>query len=592
MKFFNLIVVLFFAAVFPQKNTFAQAIFEKITGSPVTSTPGDSRSVNWVDIDNDNDLDLFISNGKQGGENNFLYKNDGFGQFTAITEGSIVHDGMPSDGATWADFDNDGDIDCFVVNWFDKNNLFYKNEGVVAGETQFSQVTTGNLVNDAGYSETASWGDFDNDGWLDLYVTNSEGSFKNFLYKNNTDGSFTKITTGNAVNDAFISRCANWTDLDMDGDLDLFVTNEAGQNESLYRNDAGVLVKLTGGTLLTAGGKTMSASWGDFDNDGFQDVFLANDGGNDALFHNDGGGNFTKITTGPVVTSGGNSFGSQWADVNNDGWLDLFVTNSFWGGQWSNFLFINSGDGTFTKNTTDVVATDKGWSYGAAFGDMDRDGDLDLAVANCFNETQEDALYENLSSANGNAWLEVELIGTVSNRSAIGAKVWVKAVIDGDTVTQLREVSAQSGYCGQNQLIAHFGLGKLDKIESVTVDWPSGLEEVFGNIFAGQFVKIVEGQGIVSTKNPVVQVAGFRVFPPSPNPFSDTVSCRFEINEASQLLIDVIDNQGIVVKKLADREFSSGPNSIEWTANGMPAGAYFLRFSSPGGVLSKLVLKK
>ncbi len=591
MKSIFLPFAAFSVLLFFPKNHSAQAIFNKITDSPVVTTPGDSRSVNWVDIDNDNDLDLFISNGKSGGENNFLYKNDGTGKFSALTDSPIVQDGKPSDGATWADFDNDGDADCFVANWYNIDNLFYKNDGVVGGEVQFAQVLTGPLVTDGGFSETASWGDFDNDGWLDLYVTNSGGSLKNFLYKNMGDGSFTKITTGAAATDAATSRCVNWTDLDMDGDLDLFVTNENHENENLYRNDAGVLVKITTGPLVMAGGKTMSASWGDYDNDGFQDVFLANDQANDQLFHNDGGGNFTKITTGPLVASGGNSFGSQWADVNNDGWLDLFVTNAFWGGEWKNFLFLNNGDGSFTKNLTETVATDKGWSYGCAFGDMDRDGDLDLAVANCFNETQPDGLYENQSSANGNSWLEIELVGTVSNKSAIGAKVWLTAKIDGKTVLQLREVSAQSGHCGQNQLTVHFGLGKLDSLGPLKIEWPSGLEEIFDDFAANQFLKIVEGQGLISVKNPVAQQANLRVFQATPNPFSDSVSCLFELAKTNRLIIEVVDNQGVVVEKLADRNFPGGMGQIEWASKNTATGVYFLRFSSGGVVWARTVVK-
>ncbi|MFN0013306.1 MAG: FG-GAP repeat domain-containing protein, partial [Saprospiraceae bacterium] len=102
-------------------------IFSNVVNSPATTTPGDYRSVNWIDVDNDTDLDLFISNGPQGGANNFLYVNNGAGSFAAVTNDPIVQDGKPSDGATWADFDNDGDADCFVANWYGVNNLFYKN---------------------------------------------------------------------------------------------------------------------------------------------------------------------------------------------------------------------------------------------------------------------------------------------------------------------------------------------------------------------------------------------------------------------------------------------------------------------------------
>ncbi|MBK7940061.1 MAG: VCBS repeat-containing protein [Lewinellaceae bacterium] len=294
--------------------------FTKVANSPAVTTPGDSRSVNWIDVDGDEDQDLFISNGLQQGENNFLYLNNGTGGFTAVTNDPIVLDGKPSDGATWADYDNDGDNDCFVVNWFDVNNLLYKNNG----NGTFVQITTGNLVNDKGYSETASWGDYDLDGNLDLYVSNSAGSKRNFLYHNDGNGTFSKIGTGAVVTDAFLSRSVNWTDIDLDGDSDLFVTNEEDQSENLYRNNGGGnFAKVTTGPLVTDGGKTMSSSWGDYDNDGDFDVFLANDQGNDALFQNDGLGNFTKLTNPPLTTSGGNSFGSQWADVDNDADLDL-----------------------------------------------------------------------------------------------------------------------------------------------------------------------------------------------------------------------------------------------------------------------------
>ncbi len=539
-------------------------IFSKVLNSPVVNTPGDSRSVNWIDIDNDTDLDLFISNGPEAGENNFLYKNNGTGGFTAVTNDPIVQDGKPSDGATWGDYDNDGDIDCFVVNWYGINNLCYKNKG----DGTFEQVTAGNIVNDGGYSETASWGDYDNDGWLDLYVTNSDGDFKNFLYRNLHDGTFQKVSTGSPVTDAFASRSVNWTDFNNDGELDLFVTNESNQNENLYRNNGdGTFTKLSTGPLLTAVGKTMSSSWGDYDSDGDLDVFLANDQGNDGLFRNDGNETFFKITSGPVVTSGGNSFGSQWADVDNDADLDLFVTNSFWGGPWKNFLFLNNGDGTFTKNTTEIPATDEGWSYGNAFGDWDCDGDLDLGVATCFNANQTDYLYENHSAENGNNWLEIKLLGTTSNRSAIGAKVRVTATTNGQQVTQLREISAQSGYCGQNQLSAHFGLADADSV-TMAVEWPSGLEQLFGNLAANHCLTLVEGQGISSVGQPPSSGPDSRTLALQPNPSSDSVGVVWEQLETETVLIQIADLESRII---FSQKIEAALGRNEWVWNGRDA---------------------
>ncbi len=565
--------------------------FTKVLNSPVVTTPGDSRSVNWIDVDGDDDEDLFISNGPQAGENNFLYRNNGTGGFTPVTDDPVVQDGKPSDGATWADYDNDGDIDCFVVNWYNINNLLYKNKGTGT----FEQITTGSLVTDNGYSETASWGDYDNDGKLDLYVTNSAGNKRNFLYHNDGNGMFTKTGTGALVTDAFVSRSVNWTDIDNDGDLDLFVSNEEDQNENLYKNNGGGnFAKITTDPLVSDGGKTMSSSWGDYDNDGDLDVFLANDQGNDALFQNDGSGHFTKVSSPPLTTSGDNSFGSQWADVDNDGDLDLFVTHSFWGGVWKNFLFINQGNGEFVRNLVEAPATDEGWSYGCAFGDFDHDGDLDLAVATCYNAVQEDYVYENHASESTNNWLVVKCVGTVSNRSAIGAKVRITATIDGQPVTQMREISAQSGYCGQNQLPAHFGLGDATEY-TVLVQWPSGLEEAYGNLNANQYITLTEGQGVTGVQSPQATPAGLRVFPPAPNPFNDSVTIAWEQLKAGNVIIEVFDLQG---NTIVSRQISGTQGKQEWVWNGQntqgsksPNGTYVVVVKAEGILGARQVIK-
>ena len=508
-------------------------IFTRITDGELVNTPSDSRSCNWVDINNDGFQDVFISNGKAGGENNMLYVNQGDGNFTTVTGDPIVMDNQPSDGATWADMDNDGDIDAFVVNWYGKNNMLYANNG----DGTFEQIVDGIAVNDFGYSETAAWGDYDNDGYVDLYVTNSDSIKKNYLYHN--DGStFTKITEGDITTEAYVSRCANWIDVDGDNDVDMFVTNESNQQENLYLNNGdGTFTKKTSDPLVLNGGKTMSASWGDVDNDGDFDVFLANDGANNALFYNDGEGNFTKATTDIVSNDGGNSFGSNFADIDNDGDLDLFVTNSFWGTMWNNFLYLNNGDGTFTKNTTDVTATDLGWSYGNAFGDYDNDGDMDLVVANCFDAAQNNNLYNN--NGNDNNWVTITCVGTMSNKSAIGAVVKVLATINGEPTWQMAQISGQTGYCGQNMLPAHFGLGDATIIDSVYIYWPSGYVDIATNLPINQFATIAEG-----TYGNAVSTFGKNELKIAPNP-ADTF-INFGVNELADIQIYNLNGQLVV----------------------------------------------
>ena len=279
--------------------------FTRITTGPVVTTNGDSRSVNWIDVNRDGLVDLFITNGPPGGQNNMLYINIGGGNFAAVTSDTIVKDNQPSDGAAWADSDNDGDLDCYVVNWYNTKNLFYLNNG----SGSFSKIA-GAIDTSGGYCETASWGDYDKDGFVDLYVTRSAGSCRNLLFHNNGNNTFTKITIGPMVTDNYVSRSVNWTDIDGDGDLDLFVANENGQNENIYRNDGGGnFTKLTAGPLLNNGGNTISSSWADYDNDGDLDVFITTDGGSNALFRNDGNFSFTKIISDTVSKTNDHSFG-------------------------------------------------------------------------------------------------------------------------------------------------------------------------------------------------------------------------------------------------------------------------------------------
>ena len=565
--------------------SYGQARFTRITDAVFAQKLGDWRSVNWVDYNNDGWLDLFISQGPQAGANNSLYKNNKNGTFSAITNDPIVSDGAPSDGATWGDMDNDGDLDCFVVNWYGINNLFYLNNG----NDSFTQITTGNFVTDGGYSETASWGDYDNDGFLDLYVSNSEGAKRNFLYHNERNGTFSKITSGAPVTDAFFTRSVNWTDYDNDGDLDLFVTNEENQNDNLYRNDGGgVFTKITNVPIVLDGGGTMSSSWGDMDNDGDLDLFLANDRTGNALFRNDGNGNFTKIQSN--VSETGNSFGCQWGDLDNDGDLDLFVTNSFTGGPWKNFVYLNDGAGNFEKVTTGAIAEDLGWNYGCALGDYDKDGDLDMATAGCQNGSDYNRLYRN--ETQGKKWLEIKLVGVATNKSAIGCKVRVKATIRGRSVWQMREISAQSGYCGQNQLDVHFGLDDAAVVDSVAIDWLSGRKDKYSAIVPNRFYQITEGSPLTTGLKEAQDPSVFGTFSVSPNPATDVVHINFEMNDSADVRLDVYDMSGRLVKTVLSKKLAKGKQHFELqkAQNKLENGAYQLVLKAGGQVLSQKII--
>ena len=317
-------ILLFFCTCFVF-SLFAQITFSKVTEGPVVTTPTDSRSVNFVDVNNDGWEDLFISNGPEDGQNNLLYINNGDGSFSAVASDPIVMDNSPSDGATFADADNDGDLDAFVVTWHGYINYYYQNNG----NGTFTHLAEKLTANTSTYSETASWGDYDNDGLVDLFLTNSYVNLKNMLFKNLGNQNFSQITTGGPVTENAPSRSVQWVDYDLDGMLDLFVSNESNRKNNLFRNE--------------------------------------------------GEGTFTKIEEGPVVLTSRASMSGSWADIDNDGDLDLFVANAGYFQQQNNQLFINQGNGTFIEQTDSEITTQGGCSYGSAFADIDNDGDQDSA---------------------------------------------------------------------------------------------------------------------------------------------------------------------------------------------------------------------
>src|SRR5439155_143910 len=193
-------------------------------------------------------------------------------------------------------------------------------------QAQFTAITNGPVVKDGGDSTGCAWGDYDNDGFLDLFVSNEQGQ-NNFLFHNNGDGSFAKIISGNIVNDGGASYGCTWGDYDNDGFLDLFVAN-LNENNFLYHNNGdGTFTKVTSGRIVSDGGASQGCAWGDYDNDGLLDLFVANRNQINFLYHNDGNGAFTAITNGAIVNDVDYSWSPAWVDYDNDGFLDLFVAN-------------------------------------------------------------------------------------------------------------------------------------------------------------------------------------------------------------------------------------------------------------------------
>jgi hypothetical protein len=563
--------------------------FSPTATGEIVNDGGSTQGVSWVDYDADEYPDIFVTNlFWPDGQNNWLYRNAGDGTFVRITDGAIVNDGGLSRTSTWGDFDNDGDPDAFVANWPDQVNFLYENNG----DGTFSKVVTGEIVTEVRGSPAAGWADYNNDGLLDLFVANYG---VNSLFRNDGDG-FTKIVEGDIATDEFESYGVAWADYDSDGDQDLFVANPGegnpDHNNYLYENMGdGTFSRVTEGAVVTDGGESFGGSWGDCDNDGDLDLFVTNisyeTSGNNFLYRNNGDGTFQSEVEGPVVSDGGYSFGSAWGDYDNDGYLDLFVANCPSSQGDRDFLYHNNGDGSFTKITDGVVVTDAGASYGVAWGDYDRDGDLDLFVARMGNDDEDNALFHNNGTLN--SWITITCRGTLSNASAVGTVVSVKAAVTDVPIWQMREISAQTGYCGQNSLSAHFGLGSAALVDSVTVDWPSGLVDIMTDVAVDQFLTIREGETVGiqdDSHNGATSPVRLDLSGGYPNPFDHRTTIGFELPAPSEVTLAVFNMKGDVVRVLIPgRMLEPGQHAIVWDGTGddgnaMSSGKYFCRLEA------------
>jgi hypothetical protein len=471
-----------------------------IISSFVPDTIMASRGVAWADYDNDGYPDFYVANGTMGFKQaNFLYHNNGDGTFTRVVSGPAAEDLYVSNGCSWGDFDNDGDLDLYVattVASYDDpviNNCLYENNG---DGTFTKNSSAGPAVDDREYSCAAGWGDYNNDGFVDLFIKNGlYPKQPNSLYSNNGNGTFTDITGIPLVsedNATLVSRFA-WGDYDNDGDLDIAIAVTDGLNSAVWRNDgSNVFTKLlngSGGSIIE-GAYASAPCWGDYDNDGDLDLFMSNYGKSapqpNFLYRYDGNDTFTKITDGPLVNDEIASLGCAWGDIDNDGDLDMFVGNDL---GTKNILYMNNGDGTFERDTTSVVS-DYSFTYGSAFADYNKDGFIDLFIA----REAENILFENNEPNNGNTnhWIDIQCAGMTSNKAGIGAKVRVRTTVNSQVVWQMREICAQNGYSGHDDLRAHFGLGDARIIEELKVDWPSGISQTYSGVTVDQFLSITE----------------------------------------------------------------------------------------------------
>jgi hypothetical protein len=462
-------------------------LFEAVRDGEMVTDGGLSRGVAWGDYDNDGDPDLVVANTINWPQ--FFYRNDGGGAFTEIHEVPITLAVGWTEGVQWIDYDNDGDLDLYQTNTRNEPNGLFSNDG--SGE--FTRVEAGALTGDSASSTMSCWADYDLDGDVDAFVVNRDGQ-PDALYRNE-GAEFERLSGLAPVTDRGNGRACTWIDADDDGDVDLYVGN-ADERNYFYRNDgAGRFSEVTAGDFVTAVAYTYGVSAADYDADGDADLFVSNVNETNVLYRNDGNLQFSRMTDGPVVSDGGGaSKGNTWGDFDNDGDLDLFVANGTYRSDMRNFLYLNDGNSGFVRLNRGPIALDADTSAGAAWADYDMDGDLDLFVANWGGSDEDNALYANTTS--GRSWVSIRTIGNASNRQGVGAKVRLKAVINGRAYWQTRWALPHTGYASQNTHQIHFGLGDATQIDSLEISWPLGLVDTYTRVEPDRFLVATEGEGL------------------------------------------------------------------------------------------------
>jgi enediyne biosynthesis protein E4 len=495
------------------------AMFVDVSDDVGLTEINSSIGVGWADYDNDGRLDLFVSDHLPITSPSYLYHNGG-GKFAppkVIASGDLH-------GAAWGDYDNDGAADLFVAGGNNTpdgpefaNLLFHNHEGVLE-----NVAARAGVEDTAGRAYGGTWADYDGDGLLDLFVVNYYTSVA--LFHNRGDGTFENVAQRTGLSDKGPGEatgsgtlCASWADYDNDGHIDLLTVGlETGI--SLYHNNgdgtftdvarrAGLVVDGKLGTEKDPVGPA-GCAWADYDNDGNSDVYVVTragqSGDRNLLFRNKGDGTFAEVGAKAGVDVAAYGLAALWGDFDNDGNLDLYVINGVDEGRtgkdpyaW-NVLFLNAGDGTFVRQPSDAAGA-AGFPFvletTGAVADYDNDGFLDIYV-NDERAFPEDSLRNNYlrrnlllrNQGNDNHWLELRLRGTVSNRDGIGAKVYVEA----GGKRQFRDTGSRSHIFGQDSPVVHFGLGAAASADSVTIKWPSGITQTLTAVASNRIMTVTE----------------------------------------------------------------------------------------------------
>ncbi|MBO6606795.1 FG-GAP-like repeat-containing protein [Psychroserpens sp.] len=564
------ITLILFALIF--FKGFSQIQFEdqaNALGIPVTA--GDTylgNGISFFDFDNDGWDDITFATDLNDGIRIFKNVNGTFVEQNYQLQ-YLTYD---TKSVTWVDFDNDGDNDLFVTSET-VNNKLLENQGnmTFVDITDTTGLSLANL-----YTYGASWGDYNNDGYLDVFLSNRTFFIPNKLYKNNGDGTFQDVTLFAGIDlTPLYSFCSAFLDINNDGYQDLYVSNDkVNMPNKLYKNNGNGTftdISVSSGTNISI--DAMSVTVDDYNNDGYVDIYVTNTQGGNELLRNNGDETFTNVAGPTLTTFNSIGWGALFIDADNNKELDLYVSGSLEdtnaGGYLSAAFYENNGNGSFSLSNS-CFPNDNRSSYSNAMGDINNDGLMDIAVTNGLGKNI--FLWKNVSTTTNN-WLKLKLTGTTSNKNAIGS--WIEIGINGEK--QYRYTHLGEGYMSQNSGVEHFGVGDATLIDYVKITWLSGLVEIFNDVPVNQLFSITEGNNTLDVIK--VEKDDAIIFP---NPAEDVVNI---VTNNPLESLEIINALGQVV-------FVSNKNlSSQIDISFLAQGHYILKVKTKTGITNHRLIK-
>ncbi|HJM34670.1 MAG TPA: FG-GAP-like repeat-containing protein, partial [Candidatus Marinimicrobia bacterium] len=511
-------------------------LFTDITIDTGILFSGASEGVCVFDYNNDGMDDILFTT--RNGSSNHLYRNEGNMIFMDVSFESNIGVTMEARTAVAGDFDNDGDLDVFIGATVGESMLFEN-----TGEGTFQDITDISGINISDQVRGSSWVDHDKDGFLDLYV----GLLyePNKLFKNNGDGTFVDVAQNIGAAGpltAGIIMGLGFIDYDRDGDQDLFITQDNNNGNILLRyEDYGAYTDVSAISQIDLDVMGMGVAFGDIDRDGLFDFYTTNLYENSLLL-NSISGVFLDISTssGTEDIPGSMGWGTFFFDANNDGWVDIYNNNETAFGGVINSLMINQGDQTFNMLNYESGAVINNNGYGSAFSDFDQDGDLDMILVGHPSSSGSINLLRNDSDPQN--WIMFKLSQLEQNIYGVGSTI---ELYHGNT-RQLNFIGAGNGYCSQNTLNVHFGLGQETIIDSVIVFWPDGISESFSGLVFNEINYLNRGSGIaiLSTTSESFLPEEIRLNDPYPNPFNNSTTLEIQVEKDTKSKLHIYDLKG------------------------------------------------